>query len=77
MAKIVKGLASKGKKFESEKNTRFMNLEDIFMFGKYDKTGKTVEEVLEDDPEYIRSLIESGISDFEDAVYAKLEKAGK
>lgn len=47
-----------------------MGLESIFKFGKH--KGQQVEDVLEDDPQYIAYLIEENISDFDDEVVEKL-----
>jgi uncharacterized protein (DUF3820 family) len=49
-----------------------MNLESTFRFGKY--KGRQVEDVVEDDPGYIRWLCENTETEFDDAVLEALEK---
>ena len=49
-----------------------MNLESEFTFGKY--KGSQVEDVIEDDPEYIRWLCENTGKYFDDEVHEALER---
>lgn len=49
-----------------------MTLENIFKFGKY--KGHQVEDVIEDDPEYVRWLCENTETSFDEEVLEALEK---
>lgn len=49
-----------------------MNLETTIPFGKH--KGHQIEDVIEDDPAYIRWLCENTDHDFDDDVYEALEK---
>ena len=49
-----------------------MNLESIFKFGKH--KGQQVEDVVEDDPSYVRWLCENTETDFDDEVLESLER---
>jgi hypothetical protein len=39
--------------------TKFYDLDDELNFGKYKDSGKTVEDIIEEDPDYIRWCIEN------------------
>ena len=51
-----------------------MDLEGIFTFGKH--KNEQVEDVIEDDPQYIRWLIENGIVQFDDETLEVISKKG-
>jgi len=51
-----------------------LTLESIFTFGK--NKGKQVEDVIEDDPNYIAWLVEEDIVEFDDEIYELIEKRG-
>ena len=50
-------------------------LDDDLTFGKH--KGKQVEDVVQDEPDYIRWLMENGAADFDNEVIEKLEKREK
>lgn len=51
-----------------------MNLESIFTFGKH--KGEQVEDVIEDDPYYIRWLVENDIRQFDEETLELIAKKG-
>jgi len=57
------------------KDIKFYDIYDDMDFGKYKDTGKTIEEILEDDADYIRWCIENvdNVS-FSDEVISILER---
>lgn len=51
-----------------------MNLQSEFKFGKYEGKEVDVEDVVEDDPSYVRWLVENTDTQFDDEVLEALEK---
>lgn len=51
-----------------------MGLEDTFRFGKH--KGHQLEDVIEDDPDYVRWCVENDIVDFDNEAQELIEKRG-
>jgi hypothetical protein len=57
------------------KDIKFYDLSDDLDFGRYEATGKTVEQILEEDPGYIRWLMENSTNiSFSEDVESALER---